>query len=305
MEYDVIGDIHGEADALEALLARLGYRSTGSLWVPPAGRQAVFLGDLIDRGPEQLKVIDAVRRMVDAGHARCLMGNHELNAIGWITPREDGNGFLRPHTPSKTRQHERFLAQVGEGSSRHRELVDWFRTLPVALYLSGIRAVHAWWHDGHVDLVRRLQGDRPLNGQLLQDAFDEGSPTWAAYDGLSKGYELDLPHDAHFEDKDGNRRHAVRTQWWNDQGSTYREIAVIDDEQRERIPELPLPDHFTPTPVAGSPVFVGHYWLKGEIGRRNAKLACLDFSVAAGGPLVAYRWRGEDEIDDANFVWAR
>ena len=196
-------------------------------------------------------------------------------------------------------------AQVGEGSTQHRDLVDWFRTLPVALDLGGIRAVHAWWHDEYIDRVRDLQGGRLLEGELLQAAFTTGSATWEAYEGLSKGPELDLPDGASFADKDGTPRHAVRTQWWNDAGRTYREIAVIGDDQRERIPELPLPAHFTATPVSGSPVFVGHYWLTGAVGRRNAKVACLDFSVAACGPLVAYRWNGESEIDDRHFVQAR
>ena len=124
MGYDVIGDIHGQAAKLEALLAQLGYSEGPDGWVPPAGRQAVFLGDLIDRGPEQLKVIRIVRGMVDAGHARCVMGNHEFNAIGYVTPRRDGSGrFLRHHSPDKIEQHAEFLAQVGEGSELHHELI--------------------------------------------------------------------------------------------------------------------------------------------------------------------------------------
>jgi len=306
MQYDVIGDVHGEAAALEALLGRLGYARRGRGWVPTAGRQAVFVGDLIDRGPEQLRVVEIVRGMVDAGHARCVMGNHELNAIGWVTPdpRNDGE-YLRPHTPAKRAQHAAFLAQVGEGSAHHRELVDWFRTLPLALDLGGIRVVHAWWHDAHVDLVRRLQGGRPMDDAVAVAAFAKGSDAWRAYSGLSKGCELDLPEGSSFLDKDGHPRHAVRTQWWNVGGRSYRDIAIIEDDQRDRIPELPLPGHFAPTPVEGSPVFVGHYWLQGSVARRNEKLACLDYSVAKGGPLVAYRWQGEPEIDDRHFVWAR
>src|SRR5690606_7959410 len=78
--YDVIGDIHGEFDAVVALLTRLGYRETGDVW-RCSGRQAVFVGDLIDRGPQQLEVLRLVRRMVDGGSAQVVMGNHEFNAI--------------------------------------------------------------------------------------------------------------------------------------------------------------------------------------------------------------------------------
>lgn len=86
MGFDVIGDIHGEADKLEALLHKLGYVHTGLGWVPPQDRHAIFLGDLIDRGPHQVKVVHLVRSMIEAGHARSVMGNHEFNAIGYATP---------------------------------------------------------------------------------------------------------------------------------------------------------------------------------------------------------------------------
>jgi hypothetical protein len=306
MEYDVIGDIHGKGSLLEALLARLGYARRSKAWVPPLGRQAVFLGDLIDRGEEQLKVLDIVRRMSDNGHARCIMGNHELNAIGWATPSAaDDGSFLRPHTAGKRAQHEAFLAQVGEGSTLHAELIDWFRTLPPMLDLGGIRAVHAWWKQEHVDLVNERQGQRPLQGDLLDEVFRKGSEAWQAYEGLTKGYELLLPTGASFLDKSDVRRHEVRTQWWREDARTYRDIAVVDEDQRVRIPELALPTHYVATPVRGSPVFIGHYWLAGDLKPRNDKVACLDFSVGRGGPLVGYQWRGEETVEAANFVGVR
>jgi hypothetical protein len=98
MEFDVIGDIHGQAGKLDALLSKLGYSKRGPLWVPPQGKQAVFVGDLIDRGQEQIRVFDTVRYMIDAGFAQSVMGNHEYNAIGYVTSKLDGSGeFLRKH----------------------------------------------------------------------------------------------------------------------------------------------------------------------------------------------------------------
>jgi hypothetical protein len=64
--FDVIGDVHGEFDKLVALLARLGYWELGGTWRHP-DRTAIFVGDLIDRGPKQLATVDLVRAMVDAG----------------------------------------------------------------------------------------------------------------------------------------------------------------------------------------------------------------------------------------------
>ena len=129
MGYDVIGDIHGQAGKLEALLRRMGYARRAGRWIPPSGRQAVFLGDLIDRGPDQVKVVNLVRAMIDAGDAHSVMGNHEFNAIGYVTPRpEEPGAFLRRHTNRNVSQHEEFIRQVGAGSDLHRNLVRWFRT---------------------------------------------------------------------------------------------------------------------------------------------------------------------------------
>ncbi|MGW4567834.1 polynucleotide kinase-phosphatase [Streptomyces sp. NPDC004561] len=71
--FDIIGDVHGCAAELEALLAKLGYVDG----VHPEGRTAVFVGDLVDRGPDTPGVLRRVMSMVEAGHALCVPGNHE------------------------------------------------------------------------------------------------------------------------------------------------------------------------------------------------------------------------------------
>jgi protein phosphatase len=81
--FDVIGDVHGCRTELEALLAKLGYRVIRDApgravdAVPPEGRTAVFLGDLVDRGPDSAGVLRLVMGMVAAGHALAVPGNHE------------------------------------------------------------------------------------------------------------------------------------------------------------------------------------------------------------------------------------
>lgn len=77
--FDIIGDVHGCADELEELLGRLGYlRDTTGLWRHPGARRVVFLGDLVDRGPRIIDTLRLARRMVDAGTALCVAGNHEV-----------------------------------------------------------------------------------------------------------------------------------------------------------------------------------------------------------------------------------
>lgn len=52
--YDIIGDVHGRFDKLQALMMRLGYREDNGAFHPPAGRKTLFLGDLIDTKPGHL-----------------------------------------------------------------------------------------------------------------------------------------------------------------------------------------------------------------------------------------------------------
>ena len=75
---DVVGDVHGEIDALRALIAHLGYDEHGD---HPRGRRLVFVGDLCDRGPDSVAVIELVQSLVERGVAQCIAGNHELNVL--------------------------------------------------------------------------------------------------------------------------------------------------------------------------------------------------------------------------------
>lgn len=79
--FDIIGDVHGCADELEMLLGDLGYAVAWSgkdvTVTPPAGRRAIFVGDLVDRGPRSPDVLRIARHMVEAGTALAVVGNHD------------------------------------------------------------------------------------------------------------------------------------------------------------------------------------------------------------------------------------
>jgi protein phosphatase len=90
--FDIIGDVHGCADELEELLRRLGYVvvaelpggpaiGSGPVYAHPEGRKAVFVGDLVDRGPRILDAVRLVRNMVASGSALCVPGNHDVKLV--------------------------------------------------------------------------------------------------------------------------------------------------------------------------------------------------------------------------------
>ena len=94
--FDIIGDIHGSYGELVALLTQLGYTSVeakgnpGNLdsFIPPAGRKALFLGDLTDRGPNSPVVLRLVMQMVSEGHAYCVPGNHGIKLLRKLRGRD-------------------------------------------------------------------------------------------------------------------------------------------------------------------------------------------------------------------------
>jgi protein phosphatase len=90
--FDIIGDVHGCYVELTTLLARLGYRlqddPQGPRAIPPDGRRAVFVGDLVDRGPRIPEVLRLVMRMVDEGTAFCVPGNHDMKMMRKMKGRD-------------------------------------------------------------------------------------------------------------------------------------------------------------------------------------------------------------------------
>lgn len=304
--FDVIGDVHGYGEVLERLLRSMGYRETGGAYRHPE-RQAVFVGDLVDRGPDQRLTIEVVRRMVDAGTARIVMGNHEFNAIAWTTP--DGAGdWCRVHSSKNLGQHQAFLTQIGEGSPLHREVVEWFRTLPLWLDLGGLRIVHACWDPASMAV---------LGADFLTDESVVAEPDTPHYDAIEtvlKGPELDLGGRT-FRDPGGACRARARQRWWDPTAASLGDAAELpggvtscDGSPFEPLPDAPLPPELLVKPALEVPVLYGHYWRSGPAPAIDGPMtACVDWSVAAvpSGPLVAYRWSGESELTDDHLVAVR
>lgn len=294
--YDVIGDVHGQGGKLRALLARMGYVHRTGSWHAPQGRQAVFVGDLIDRGPEQLNVLDIVRRMVDTGQARVVMGNHEFNALGYAT-RNPAGQFLRPRSAKNRAQHAAFLAEVGEDSPRHVEWANWFRTLPLSLNLGGIRVVHAWWDDYAAKSIEQARGGaaRALDNDVLVRCYQDADLE-RARKLLTCGVEMVLPQGAWIVDKEGHRHPDARLAVWRHGARRLRDMAIVPVGSEDAVPDIDVPAEYRLGEVKGAPILFGHHWFNGPVKLESPKVACLDWSAARDGPLVAYRWDGEAEL---------
>ena len=307
MKYDLIGDIHGHSRPLLELLSELGYRQVDGVY-RHSERQVIFLGDFIDRGPDQRGVLEIVRPMIDQGAALSVMGNHEFNAIAYFTlDPDDHSRHLREHSAKHRGQHEAFLQEY-EGTGDYAEVIEWFRTLPLWLDLPGVRIVHACWDN---KMIEFLQGRYPTVNQYLDDellvcASSKGSKEFEAVETLLKGKEIELPGGQSFPDKDGNLRHHIRIKWWDETAATYLDTFLGPDAALTHIPDDPIDtDHLLQYSHEDPPVFIGHYWMDTEPKILAPNVACLDYSVASksGGKLVAYQWNGEQELKNENLVF--
>lgn len=156
---DIVGDIHGEYDALCTLLAHLGYDRDGR---HPQGRTLVFVGDLCDRGPDSPAVFAGVQRLIEAERAVAVLGNHEVNLLR--QDPKDGAGWFFDERVD--RDQSKYAPFSRPSESERQRIVDFVATLPLALERPDLRIVHAAWVQHHIDAVR----DVPI--KALRSTYD-------------------------------------------------------------------------------------------------------------------------------------
>ena len=242
--------------------------------------------------------------MIDSGFALAVMGNHEYNAICYHTPGKDGRKWLRERNDKNRKQHRATLAAFNDFPDEWKDYLEWFLTLPVYLDLGQIRVVHAFWdHATLQSLSRCLNGNR-MSQEFIHQSSVNDSKEFHWVENILKGYELSLPDDIRYTDKDGFVRGEIRVKWWKRPNrETYRSICVKDGQG---LPERPISqdilDGIPVYPENEPPVFIGHYWNSGKPELMAHNVCCVDYSIARGEKLLAYRWNGEKSLNTGNFV---
>jgi hypothetical protein len=286
---DIIPDIHGQAEKLRVALKNLGWWRNGTTWLhSEPDRQIVFLGDFIDRGPENAAVIRIVRELMDAGRAQAIMGNHELNAIHFHTADPDTGAPLRAHDQDNLDQHESFLKEFPL-RAQTKDVLGWMRGLPLFIETDGFRAVHAAWIQPAIDDLMQQTAAGVLSEDQLIRAGRKGGTFYDLVETVAKGPEARLPYPHSFEDKGGKDRHHVRVKWWNGDAKNWHQAAMSVPDINQ-LPDTPLPEDFLTIiyPSGDKPVFFGHYWMSGEPELQSANALCLDYSAGTVGPIVTY-----------------
>ena len=178
--FDIIGDVHGCFDELVELLATLGYQlQDGGIYQPPTGRKAVFLGDLVDRGPKIPEVVRLVMDMKKAGYALCVPGNHDVKFMRAVW----GKNVQITHGVADSLQQFEIYEKFYRGFNR--VAVEFFDDLVSHYVLDDGNLVVA-----HAGMKEEMQGrgsgkvrEFALYGETTGETDDFGMPiryNWAA-----------------------------------------------------------------------------------------------------------------------------
>jgi protein phosphatase len=175
--FDIIGDVHGCCDELERLLQQLGYeRNDGAPWTHPGGRKAIFVGDLVDRGPRIVDTLRTVMSMSAAGTALSVPGNHDIK----LKRKLEGRDVTVSHGLERT------LTELEQQTPEFRAEVQKFLDGLVSHYVfDGGQLVVA-----HAGMKAEMQGrgsakvrDFALFGETTGETDEFGLPVrynWAA-----------------------------------------------------------------------------------------------------------------------------
>ncbi len=301
--YDLVGDIHGFDEPLIALLERLGYAPKQGVWQHPT-RTLISLGDLVDRGPGQKNVVDILKTMQQHGKAIVLMGNHEFYAIAWQLRDEEGQPF-RPHSVKNLHEHKAFLDQTTAGSAWYLDTIEWFKTLPLFYATSRIRCVHAAWHEQHIETLQAYTNEQGMiKDHVWASPKNIDIGFYKSLEYCLNGPKLKLPEGESFTDSAGKKRERVRLKWWDlTNRPTYRNACTSVPDPME-LPDSPIALSSLPSIKGNRPIFFGHYWMQGKPHLMKDNIACLDWSVVQDdGVLAAYRFDGEQKLDESKLVW--
>jgi len=313
-DVDIIGDIHGEYGALLTLLDRLGYDEQGNHRL---NRKLVFVGDLVDRGPDSLSVVKLVATMHRAGNAQVVAGNHELNLLRkkrkhgnhWFYGEKEklfGEDDVKAYGLSLDSSFSRLVSD----SETQAQILDFFQQLPIALERKDLRVVHACWHQPSIDQIRNLRENLKTYYQQTEDQLRAimSPPPKGSDPQRSAMYDLFMQNNHPIKvltsgpeiraqtpfQSGGKLRYTERVLWWE----TYTEpIPVIFGHYWRRRGSPPYDLRKSPPPYLFSEIpefgWYNHtFCIDYSVGGRYMERATQKTLGSMGAYLCAFRTHG-------------
>jgi len=285
---DIIGDVHGELDALKNLVFLLGYDENGN---HPDNRKLVFVGDLVDRGPDSPGVIRFVKNLIEHGNAQMVLGNHEINVLQHKA--KSGAGWYFEQQVKKDHDYHPFATSHEENEKQ--SIYDFLSAQPVALENDELRIVHAAWINEKIDAVRNIPLGTVANVYLnLEKSINKEIQT----SGLLNNYHLEQEEwGEEIEDAYAEVPFLEHTCQYNLAHQMNNPLRVLTSGVEKRA--------VTPFFASGKwrfiqrnnwwdsyedniPVVVGHFWRK-----MDAETTTKDENVFAG--IAPTAWHGKNK----------
>lgn len=275
--FDIIGDVHGYASLLIELLEILGYEENKGTFFHPLGRKIIFVGDLINRGPDTAQVLQIVQRLHSSKQAFAVLGNHEFRLI------------------------QQFIKDPRRVDPKIKPFIPWIRSLPLFLEFHELRVVHAAWHFSSIEkLKKQSAGDE----NFIRSTFDSQSDLGQAIDIILRGITVPIPNGLNYLDRFGVQRKKARIRWWEGAKNKINGSNFFPKSNQLLAESIAIHSQKNGQEYLQNekPIFFGHYCLPVDEPKVINNVVCIDGCVTCDQVLWAYRFTGGEEISDMNLV---
>lgn len=289
---DFVGDIHGNYHKFSQLLKLLGYEWNNELktFTHHENRKLCILGDFINVGLENGKVLETLYSMQQQNQIYIIAGNHEyFLALLYIKTYNNKSAFWYYMQRNYFTLYQEF--------TNKRELfyqyLDWICELPIFIEFGHVKAIHGMWDDS---IIHKIRGINTV-GNIIKIAATQNDLKDAVNRlliGIIHKYRPQSDANTIF----------FRYRWWDYDKNLPLQNMFIHKSETFPLEELQHVDlNSIKTHIDNYVIFFGHYNLQGYPYLTHPLRCCLDFGGAKGGFLTAYRWDGEDTLHESKLVW--
>lgn len=300
LAFDIVGDIHGHGNLLEKLLLKLGYSNRSGVFSNPK-RKAIFCGDFIDRGPQNIKAVDIVMKMCANGEAFAIPGNHDLAYVQYHTNLPGSDQTIIPKNPAYDRMFISTSIEFNRALDFKAQYIDWIKKLPLFIENEYFAVYHGFRSENHKALLTQDNEIMSFNAALLN--FEQYR---LAIDLISKSVSAWVVYREH----DTQKVERIRIKWWKNKEriesladlfmgkSNLNKITLVESE-------LNAIHKFYPYSSNEKPLFLGHFCMREKHGIVQSNICIIDLCVIKTGRLAAYRFDGESILQKEKIVFVQ
>jgi hypothetical protein len=296
--FDIIGDVHGHGNLLEKLLIKLGYTDNGLSFSHPE-RKAIFCGDFIDRGKENIKALNIVMQMCKHGQALAIPGNHDIAFIQYHTKLKGSNQNIIPQNPQHEIMFRETLREFNANSTFMEHYLHWIKNLPLFIEHDLFRVYHGYYHPEIRKSLSNEKGIATYNDVL--EHFAHWSPL---ADLITKSVSVKVS----VRGKQGKKTERIRIKWWEhvekDLHADHFLLHTYEHYENMQIEAIEANAYqkFKPYGTDEKPLFLGHFCINSMHGIQASNLCIIDLCVIRTGRLAAYRFDGEKILKKEKIV---